>query len=121
MFNGLADSVWVGSKNQPAAVKWVEYLGSAECQNIVGEKAVVFPAIPSGTQAAVAAWQAQGIDVEAFTTHVTDKTTFLFPITDYASQIEGIMAPAMDAVITFKAEPSSFTQANEQVNALFAG
>ena len=43
MYNGLADSVWVGSQNKPAAVKWVEFLGSPDCQNIVGEKAVVFP------------------------------------------------------------------------------
>ena len=50
---------------------------------------------------------------------VKDKTTFLFPITDHASQIEGIMQPAMDAVLTGKAEPSSLTEANEQVNALF--
>ncbi len=36
----------------------------------------------------------------AFTVHLQDKTTFLFPITDYASQIDGIMHPAMDAVAT---------------------
>ena len=48
-----------------------------------------------------------------------DGTTFLFPITDHASQIEGIMQPAMDAVMTGKAEPSSLTEANKQVNALF--
>jgi ABC-type glycerol-3-phosphate transport system substrate-binding protein len=55
MYNGLADSVWVGSQTKPAAVKWVEFLGSPECQNIVGEKAVVFPAIPEATEKAEAA------------------------------------------------------------------
>ncbi len=96
MYNGLADSIWVGSKNKPAAAKWVEFLGSPDCQNIVGEQAVVFPAIPSGTEKAEAAWKAKGIDVKPFTMQVSDKTTFLFPITDHASQIEGIMQPAMD-------------------------
>ncbi len=48
-----------------------------------------------------------------------DKTTFLFPITDYASQIEGIMQPAMDAVMTGKAPVTSLTEANNQVNQLF--
>ena len=48
MFNGLADSIWVGSQNQDAAWEWVKFLGSAECQNIVGAAGVVFPAIPSG-------------------------------------------------------------------------
>ena len=119
MYNGLADSIWVGSKNQPAATKWVEYLGSPDCQNIVGEKGVVFPAIPSGTDKAKAAFKAKGVDVAAFTVHINDKTTFLFPITDHASQIEGIMHPAMDAVASGKAQPASLTEANNEVNQLF--
>jgi hypothetical protein len=43
----------------------------------------------------------------------------LFPITDYASQITGIMTPAMDDVLTGKAPPESLTEANNQVNQLF--
>ena len=119
MYNGLADSIWVGSKNKPAAAKWVEFLGSADCQNIVGAKGVVFPAIPSGTDKAEAAFKAKGVDVSPFTNQVSDKTTFLFPITDHASEIDGIMTPAMDAVFSGKAQPSSLTDANSQVNALF--
>jgi len=119
MYNGLADSIWVGAKNKPGAAKWVEFLGSPECQDIVGEKAVVFPAIPSGTAKAEAAWKAKDIDVSPFTQQVKDKTTFLFPITDHASQIDGIMQPAMDAVLSGKADVSSLTEANDQVNALF--
>ena len=118
MFNGLADSIWVGSDNKPAAAKWVEYLGSADCQNIVGEKGVVFPAIPAATDKATAAFKAKDVDVAAFTVHLQDKTTFLFPITDYASQIEGIMHPAMDAVANGK-DPATLTEANTEVNTLF--
>lgn len=119
MFNGLADSIWTGSKNQAAAWKWVKFLGSSECQDIVGESAVVFPAIPSGTAKAEAAFEAKGIDVTPFTVQVEDKTTFLFPITDNAAAIQQIMKPAMDNVMNFSAEPSSLTDANDQVNALF--
>ena len=104
MYNGLADSIWVGSKNKPAAAKWVEFLGSPDCQNIVGEKGVVFPAIPAATDKAEAAFKAKGVDVTAFTVQVKDKTTFLFPITDHASQIDGIMHPAMDDVLSGKAQ-----------------
>ena len=50
---------------------------------------------------------------------MTDKTTFLFPITDHASQIDGIMHPAMDDVLSGKADVSSLTEANNQVNQLF--
>jgi multiple sugar transport system substrate-binding protein len=119
MYNGLADSIWVGSKNKPAAAKWVEYLGSPDCQNIVGEKGIVFPAIPSATDKAAAAFKAKGIDVTPFTNQVKDKTTFLFPITDHASQVLGIMGPAMDAVAQGKADASSLTEANNEVNQLF--
>ena len=119
MYNGLADSIWVGSDNKAAAAKWVEFLGSPECQDVVGEAGAVFPAIPSGTDKAEAAFKAKGVDTTAFLVHVDEKTTFLFPITDYASQITGIMEPAMDTVAAGKADASSLTEANNQVNALF--
>jgi len=121
MYNGLADSVWAGSKNQSAAIKWVEYLGSAAAQNIVGASGVVFPAIPSGTDAAGTAFGAKNIDVNSsFLVHIKDGTTFLFPITDHASQVTGIIQPAVDAVFTGKAKADSLTAANTQVNALFS-
>lgn len=119
MYNGLADSVWVGSKNKPAAVKWVEFLGSPDCQNIVGDKSVVFPAIPSATDKAQAAFKAKGIDVSPFLVQLKDKTTFLFPITDHAAEINNMMTPAMDNVLSGKAQLSSLTDVNNQVNQLF--
>lgn len=119
MYNGLADSIWIGSKNKPAAAKWVEFLGSPDCQNIVGEKSVVFPAIPSATEKAQAAFKAKGIDVTPFLVQVQDKTTFLFPITDHAAGITNILQPAMDNVLSGKADVSSLTEANTQINQLF--
>jgi multiple sugar transport system substrate-binding protein len=59
------------------------------------------------------------VDVTAFTEHVKNKTTFLYPITDNTAKVKGIMEPAMDAVVSGKAPASSLTQINEQVNALF--
>lgn len=119
MLNGLADSIWAGTKKPAAAAKFVEYLGSAACQDVVGSKAVVFPAIKTSTDKAAAAFKAKGVDVTAFTQHVKDGTTFLFPIADKAQKVDGIMKPAMDAVVSGKKPASSLTQANEQVNALF--
>jgi multiple sugar transport system substrate-binding protein len=121
MYNGLADSVWAGSKNQASAIKWVEFLGSAACQDIVGKAGAVLPAIPSGTDLAQEAFKAKGVDVTNFLVHVKDGTTFLFPITDHASQVTNIMQPAVDAVMTGKAKADSLTAANDQVNQLFAG
>ena len=119
MFNGLADSIWAGTKNPAASVKWVEYLASTACQDVVASKAVVFPAISTSSELAAKAFEAKGVDVSAFTTHVKDDTTFLLPIADKAAKVEGIMKPAMDAVLSGKKPASSLSEANEQVNALF--
>lgn len=119
MLNGLADSIWAGTKKPAAAAKFVEYLGSAACQDVVGAKAVVFPAVKTSADKATAAFKSEGVDVSAFTTHVKNGTTFLFPITENAAKVDGIMSPAMDAVVAGKKDSSSLTLANEQVNALF--
>lgn len=119
MFNGLADSIWAGTKNPAASVKWVEYLGSTACQDVVAGKAVVFPAISTSSDLAATAFAAKGVDVSAFTTQVKDGTTFLFPIADKAAKVDGIMKPAMDAVLSGKKPASSLSDANNQVNALF--
>lgn len=65
------------------------------------------------------AFAAKGTDVSAFTRHIKDGSTFLFPITDNAAKVEAIMAPAMDAVVSGKSPASSLTEANTQVNELF--
>lgn len=119
MFNGLADSIFAGTDNPDGAAAWVEFLGSAKCQDIVGEQGVVFPAIPSAVQKATDAFEAEGVDVTAFTMQVKDKTTFLFPITDHAADVTAIMQPAMDGVVSGKEPVSSLTGANDQVNELF--
>lgn len=119
MYNGLADSINAATKNPAAATKWVEYLGSPACQDVVASKAVVFPAISEAADKAAAAFKAKGIDVTPFTQQVKDGTTFLFPITENASKVDGIMKPAMDAVFSGQSPASSLTDANNQVNALF--
>ena len=100
-------------------MEWVEYLPSSACQDVVASKAVALPPITSSSEKAAEAFRAKGVDVSAFTTQVKDGTTFLFPIADKAAKVDGIMNPAMDAVVSGKAPASSLTQANEKVNALF--
>lgn len=119
MFNGLGDSISANTDVKEGAAKWVAFLGSEDCQKLVAEAGVVFPAISSAIPTAAAAFQAKGVDVTAFTQHVVDGTTFLFPLTDNASDVNAIMQPAMDAVLAGKADVSSLTQANEEVNAVF--
>lgn len=99
MFNGLADSITQSAENPEAAWEWVKYLASPACQDIVGTGAVVFPAIPSAAEVAQSAHADNGVDVGAFTIHVDEGTTFLFPITDSASRIEDLMGPVMQQIL----------------------
>ena len=121
MFNGLADSIWVGSKHPDQAWEWVKYAASQECADIVGDAGVVFPAQQSAVDKALAAYEAKGLDVSAFTAQATEEGgTFLFPVTDNASAISAIMTPVMQSIMLGQTDAqSALPAANEQVNALF--
>ncbi len=121
MFNGLADSIWVGSKNKDAAWQWVKYLSSSECQTTVGKTAVVFPAIPSATNVTLKVDKSKGVDVSSFTTQAKLKGgTFYFPITDNISEINDIMQSSMQNVFLGKVQAADVLKAaNDKVNALF--
>lgn len=103
MFNGLADSIWSGSKVQADAWKWVKYLGSTDCQGVVASYGVVFPAIKGMAEKAVDAHKAKGIDSSAFLTMAKSKT-FLAPIADGASEITQIMDTTIESILMGKAE-----------------
>jgi multiple sugar transport system substrate-binding protein len=100
MYNGLADAIWVGTKHKPEAVKWVNFLASRDCQSIVGTEAIVFPAIKSEVAKAVATHRKNGIDVSAFTSYIESGNTILYPITDKAPQINLIVQPTIEKLLT---------------------
>jgi len=121
MFNGLADSIWAGSEHQEEAWELVKFLASPTCANIVGDAGVVFPAQEEAVDRALAAYQERGIDVAAFTEQALEEDgTFLFPVTDNASQISDIMTEVMDSVFLGEVEPAeALPEAGEKVNATF--
>ena len=120
MFNGLADSITTLSKQPENAAKWVKFLSGAECQKIIGESGVVFPARPEATELAIQYNQKErNLDVTPFTDQVKDKTTFLFPVTSNAADIIALVNPRMDSVYIGSDPPSSLTRVNDQLNDLF--
>lgn len=122
MFNGLADSIWTGSKNQEAAWEWVKYLASAESETLVGSYGVVFPAVPAGAKASVEVQkQKLGVNPQPFLDEAGMKdATFPFPITEHSSEIQAIMKTAMQAVFTGQQTAAeALPAANDKVNALF--
>ena len=122
MFNGLADSIYIGTKYQEEAWEWVKFMASPACQNIVGEYAVVFPAIQSGVEKALEAHEKNGLDVSAFTEEALDPNgTFLFPVADHASEISTIMTQTEEKIYLGETTDAAaaLKQASDEVNALF--
>lgn len=119
MFNGLADSIWAGSKVKDDAWKWVKYLASADCQQVVAGHGVVFPAINGMAEKAVEAQKKKGVDASAFLA-MSKEQTFLAPIADNGSQVDELVKGAIESVLLGK-QPAAVAlkDANAKVNALF--
>lgn len=120
MYNGLADSITTASQHQDEAFQWVQYMASPECQNVIGGGAVVFPAIPEATAVAEEAHASNGVDVEAFTVHVNDGTTFLFPISIEGSEVQNQVGTALDAFMRGEADEQAIIDVNTSINELIA-
>ncbi len=118
MFNGLADSIWTGSKVKEEAWKWVKYLGSADCQNTVASYGVVFPAVKGAAEKAVEAQKKKGVDSSAFMAMAKEQT-FLAPIADNGSQIDEIVKNANEQVFFGKSKATdALKAASAKVNDL---
>jgi len=121
MTNGLADSIWAGTKHPEQAWQWVKFLASEESQNIVGSFGVVFPAIRSGVDAALKTYSEKGYDVTAFTDEAIEPgCTFYYPILDHSTEVAQIMTRAFDRIfLNGEDEKSVLTVANTDVRDLF--
>ncbi|MES2150937.1 MAG: sugar ABC transporter substrate-binding protein [Pseudomonadota bacterium] len=120
MLNGVADSIWVGSKVKDEAWKWVKYLASAQCQGVVASYGVTFPAIHGMAEKAVAAVrQKTGVDASAFLL-MAGEQTFLTPIAENAAQADELMKGALESVFLGKQKAApALKQANDRINQLF--
>lgn len=118
MFNGLADSIWAGSKVKEESWKWVKYLGSASCQNTVANFGVVFPAVKGAADKAVETQKKKGVDSSAFL-NMAKEQTFLAPIADNGSQIDELVRNANEKIFYGKSKAAdALKEANAKVNAL---
>ncbi|MDR1807672.1 MAG: sugar ABC transporter substrate-binding protein [Propionibacteriaceae bacterium] len=119
MFNGLTDAITTSSKHPEEAWQWVKFLGSAECQEIVAEAGVVFPAISSVSDETKAARVAAGQELDAFFVQVDEGTTFSPPITEHYADILALHQPIMDAILSGQSSVDALDAFNDQVNAMF--
>ncbi len=120
--NSLAQSVLTVSQHPAQAAKWVEFVGSTACQNLVAAKAVVFPSIPSEAAKVAAVDKAKGINVTPFTTELANQADLVFwPITNSGTQINNLATTAIDDTLTRgQGNPGTvLTTLNTSINALF--
>jgi multiple sugar transport system substrate-binding protein len=118
--NSLGDSIWSGTKHRAEAWKWVQFLASPACQNIMGQSGAIVPAIISSDKYVGAAFQRIGADpsVKAFGTY--GKYKDILPLSDHFDQVNTIVGAAMTKIINDGAPAAStLKSANSQVNALF--
>jgi multiple sugar transport system substrate-binding protein len=117
--NGLADSVWAGTKHPEEAYQWVEYLASADCQDKVGEAGLIFPALNSGTEAALKARDAAGFDSTAFSSVADAGETFGIPAFERSAEVNTAIQDAMQAIAQGADPAERLKEANDTVEALF--
>jgi multiple sugar transport system substrate-binding protein len=120
--NSLAQSVLSVSAHPAQAAKWVEFVGSPACQNLVAAKAVVFPSIPSEAAKVLAVDKAKGINVAPFTSELGDSSDLVFwPITSNGTQINNLATTAIDDTLTRGQGNATtvLTNLNSGINALF--
>ncbi len=119
MVNGLSDSIYAGTEHPEEAWQWVKYLGSVECQRVVGEHHVVFPAITEAAQVAQNAFAEDGIDVSPFMTHVENDPTLRFPVTEHPADVITLLTAGLEAVMAGEQPVDSLINTNRAINALF--
>lgn len=120
MFNGLGDSLSAQTDHPAEAARLVAFLASDTCQEIIGGRAIVFPATDAGTEAAVAAYESKGLDVSPFTDRVALGQTGQYPLTENSTAIASIMQPAFDQLWMRRITGADFASYNDRVNALFS-
>ncbi|MGV8912066.1 MAG: ABC transporter substrate-binding protein [Rhodoglobus sp.] len=121
IINGLAPSITAGTEHPDEAWELVKFIGSADCQNLVAETGIVFPAIPEAAQTSADVREAQGIDVTPFLEEALDPDGVdYYPITLHANQINSEAQAVIDDIQQLKVDPKDALRTlNDSVNALF--
>lgn len=119
MLNGLADSMWVGSRVKEEAWAWMKYLASRECQSVVARFGVVLPAYEGLAAQVIDAHRRRGVDAGAFLT-MAGELTFLPPIADRGAEVDEIVKTALESVALGRAPAAAaLRDAQQKIDRLF--
>ncbi|KAA9393952.1 sugar ABC transporter substrate-binding protein [Kocuria coralli] len=96
--SGVADSISADADNPEAAAEFVAFMGSQECQSVVAEAGVVFPARTDSVERTEEIWTEQGFDTSAFTDPVEEGDAFFLPITSHGADVAALTIPAFQEI-----------------------
>lgn len=116
--NSLAAVMWTGSEKKDAAAKWVNFLGSPECQEKTGTFGAVFPAVQTGTDAAVKARAEAGADVPEFAEMAAAGESFRLASFVRNAEMRTLIQDAIWAVASGADVKDTMTTANQSAQAL---
>ena len=119
VINGLADSVVKSSDNQEGGARWVAYLASKQCQDVVAKAGVVFPSRTDATNITSKIYAQQGMDPTAFTGPVKDGNTFYLPVTDHGADVTSLIIPALEDLWANRQPASTLNGTNDVINNVF--
>lgn len=121
MRNGLAHSLWAGSRNKEEAWRWLRHLGSPACQARVAEAGVVYPAVKGLAEVALAAQQRQGVDASVFLQAARGQT-FPPPIVGNGAEVTDEVSATMERIFSGRAQAGPALRAlAPRVKAIAAG
>lgn len=118
MRNGLADSIWVGSRHPEAAWAWVRHLAGADCQQKLAAAGAVFPALAGMAAQTLAVFRQRGVDAGAFA-EMARSQVFAPPIVENAAEIDQLIGNAIERVLLGRAQAGpALAAANAKARAL---
>ena len=98
MRNGLALSIWAGSPRREEAWQWVRHVASRECQQILAESGVLYPAWQGLAAMAVAKQQAMGVDTQVFLDAAAG-VTFPPPVAPHGAEVSDLMSATIQRIL----------------------
>lgn len=106
MMNGLGDSIWAGTKVREQAWQWVRFMASPECQRLVADAGVTYPALRGMAEVAVQSQARRGVDTTAFLA-MSRERNFPMPIADHGAEINDWVGTAIEAVLIGKVDAAT--------------
>jgi multiple sugar transport system substrate-binding protein len=119
VIGGAGESISKANKNPEASWQWLKYLATTECQNLVANYGLFFPATKQATAIAQGAFKAKGYDMTPFTNFIDEQAAYPMPIAEHAADVNAIISPAVTGFLAHQGDAQLIIDANKQIDALF--